>query len=95
MALPRGCAYERCYPTPTLTADTLAAVPGAAAMPTAATTVPATATVPAAATAAEPAVTALARPRQPGIPDYSSVRSTGLCRLVYHLCTILCNCFLA
>ena len=65
MALPRGCACERRYPTPTLAAATLAAVPAAAAMPTAAATVLATATVPAAATAAEPAGTALARPRQP------------------------------
>ena len=64
MALLRGYACERRYPTPTLAAATLAAVPAAASMPTAAATVPATATVPAAATA-EPAAAALARPRQP------------------------------
>jgi hypothetical protein len=84
VALPRGCACERRYPTPTLAAATLAAVPAAAAMPTAAATVPATATVPAAATAAEPSAAALARPRQP-------VVLYGVVLLfVYHLC----NCFI-
>ena len=44
------CKRERRYPTPTLAAASIAAVPAAAAMSTAAAIIPATATVPAAAT---------------------------------------------